>query len=98
MHGHAVPIDSLEQLRRYVHETICHQNELEVNFFQVTERVLVRRGKPCGIFFCLHGPRSTKFTAVWETDRNTVFFYGSTGQRLQKTQLSTAPRLQRQAA
>jgi hypothetical protein len=50
------------------------------------------------MFFCLHGPRSTKFTAIWETDRNTVLFYGSAGQRLQKKQLASSPPLRPQAA
>ena len=98
MCGDSLPIRNLADLRQYVQETICTQHELEVNYFQITERVLTRCGKPCGIFFCLHGPRSTKFTAIWETDGNTVLFYGSTGQRLRKTQLSAAPRLQPQAA
>jgi hypothetical protein len=53
----------------------------------MTERLLLRGDKPCGMLFCLHGPRAVKFTAVWETERNTVLFYGSTGERLNKIQL-----------
>jgi hypothetical protein len=98
MHGDAISLHDVEELRRYVQETICNQNELEVNYFQITERTLTRRGRPCGIFFCLHGPRSTKFTAIWETDRNTILFYGSAGQRQLKAQVSIEPRLQLQAA
>ena len=98
MHRDAIPLSDIEDLRRYVQETICSQNELEVNYFEITERKLTRRGKPCGLFFCLHGPRSTKFTAIWETERNTVLFYGSAGQRQLKAQLASAPRLQLRAA
>jgi hypothetical protein len=98
MYGDTVPIRNLDHLRQYVQETICHHHELELNYFAVTERVLVRRGRPCGMFFCLHGPRSTKFTAIWETDRNRVLFYGSAGQRLQNTQLADSPRPKLQAA
>jgi hypothetical protein len=87
MYGDTLRIRSLDHLRQYVHETLCHQNELELNYFRITERLLLRHGKPCGVFFCLHGPRSTKFTAIWETDGNTVLFYGSAGQRLHKAQL-----------
>jgi hypothetical protein len=29
----------------------------------------LRGGTPCGIHFCLHGPRATKFSAIWETDQ-----------------------------
>ena len=98
MHGDNISLRDLEELRRFVQETICNQNELEVNYFEITERTLIRRGQPCGLFFCLHGPRSTKFTAIWETERNTILFYGSAGQRQFKAQVSSAPRLQLRAA
>jgi hypothetical protein len=88
----------LDGLRKYVHETICDFNELENNIFEISERILIRRGSPCGIFFCLHGPRSVKLTAIWETDRNTILFYGSGGQRLHTTNLVAAPALQLAAA
>jgi hypothetical protein len=91
-------IQDLEDLRRYVHKTICQQNELEESAFEVTERILIRGGKPCGIFFCLHGPRRVRLTAIWETDRNTILFYGSAGQRLHTTRLMVAPQLRLVAA
>jgi hypothetical protein len=50
------------------------------------------------MFFCLHGPRAVKFSAIWETDRNQVLFYDSNGERFQKTQLLEAPSLARAAA
>jgi hypothetical protein len=84
-------IDNLNDLRTYVHETICEKNELQVGAFQITERILVRGREACGIFFCLHGPRSVKLTAIWETDRNTILFYSSSGERVAKTQLVHAP-------
>jgi hypothetical protein len=88
-----IRIENLNNLRQYVHQTLCQQNELELGAFHMTERILIRAGQPCGIFFCLHGPRSVKLTAIWETERNTVLFYGSTGERLQKTQLAPLPEL-----
>ena len=91
MSASSLQIDNLKDLRNYVHQTICDQNELEPGAFQVTERILVRSQQPCGIFFCLHGPRSVKLTAIWETDRNTILFYNSTGERVGKTQLVQAP-------
>jgi hypothetical protein len=87
MSAEPLQIDNLNDLRNYVHQTICEQNELEINAFQVTERILVRGERPCGIFFCLHGPRSVKLTAIWETDRNSVLFYNSSGERVGKAQL-----------
>jgi hypothetical protein len=86
-------IHDLNDLKNFVHQTICDQNELELGVFPFAERILARGGKPCGIFFCLYGPRSVKFTAIWETERNTILFYGSSGERILKTQLAHAPRL-----
>lgn len=60
----------------------------------MTAQVLTRRGRPCGIFFCLHGPRSVKCTCIWETDKNTILFYGTSGERFQKMSLAIAPSLE----
>jgi len=90
--------DSFNDLREYVNATICEYYQLQIGAFRVTERVLQRGGNPCGVYFCLHGPRATKFTAIWETDRNQVLFYGSRGERFQKTQLLESPRLESAAA
>jgi hypothetical protein len=91
-------IGSVCDLREFVNSTICHHYQLQPGAFSLTERVLLRAGKPCGIFFCLHGPRATKFTAIWETDRNQILFYGSRGERFLTTQLLAAPRLDTAAA
>jgi hypothetical protein len=91
-------IQTLDQLRNYVNEVLCQHNELEAGMFQLTERILVRADRPCGIYFCLHGPRAVKFSAIWETQNNTVLFYGSTGERFHKTHLVEAPRLEVAAA
>ena len=53
-------IQNLDNLREYVNRTLCHHDQLEIDAFRMTERILVRSGKPCGILFCLHGPRSVK--------------------------------------
>ena len=91
-------IDSFNGLREYVNATICEYYQLQVGAFRVTEKTLLRGGNPCGIYFCLHGPRATKFTAIWETDRNQVLFYSSGGERFQKTQLLESLRLELAAA
>lgn len=91
-------IQSLDDLRRYVNETLCEFDNLEVGAFRMTERMLLRSGKPCGLYFCLHGPRAVKFSAIWETQRNMVLFYGSSGERFQKTQLVAAPAMEFAAA
>ena len=91
-------INDLDDLRSYVQETICERNELETNAYTMTERILIRAGRPCGLYFCLHGPRAVKFTAIWETDRNSVLFYGPTGERIERAQLTQAPNLVPQAS
>jgi hypothetical protein len=83
-------LHDLSDLRQYVNQSICELNELEVDAFELTERILIRRGQPCGMYFCLHGPRSVKLTAIWETDRNSLLFYGSNGERQAKIQLTQA--------
>ncbi|MEX2172809.1 MAG: hypothetical protein WD872_00520 [Pirellulaceae bacterium] len=93
MSANPLHIQDLGDLRRYVQHTICDQNQLEPGAFEVTERILLRGRKPCGIFFCLHGPRSVKLTAIWETDRDSILFYSSSGERVLKTQLVHAPKL-----
>jgi hypothetical protein len=91
-------IDCMDDLREYVNSTICEYYDLQSGAFPMTERILRRKDKPCGVYFCLHGPRATKFSAIWETDRNQILFYGSGGERFQKTQLIEAPQLDRVAA
>lgn len=88
-----IQLHNLNDLRRFVHQTICDQHALETAAFELCERVLVRRGTPCGMLFCLHGPRSVRLTAVWETEQNTILFYGAAGERLLKTRLMQAPSL-----
>jgi len=91
-------IDAMHDLREYVNATLCDQYQLQLGAFQMTERILLRGGKPCGVFFCLHGPKLARFSAIWETDHNQILFYGSRGERFQKTQLTEAPSLDRAAA
>ena len=93
MSSQFLDVQSLHDIRTYVHFTLCEQNELARGSFEITERVLVRGKKACGILFCLHGPRSVKLTAIWETERNTILFYGSSGTRTATTQLPPLPRL-----
>jgi hypothetical protein len=86
-------LQDLNALRRYVNQTLCAKDQLEVDCFPISEQLLIRSGNPCGVYFCLHGPRSLRLTAIWETDRNTILFYGSRGERFRRTQLLAAPRL-----
>ena len=71
----------LETLRQQVRRRLAELGHLEENAFPMTERVVVRAGQPCGIYFCLHGPRSVKLTAVADINQKTVLLYGSDGGR-----------------
>lgn len=93
MHENELSIQDICELRDFVQQQLCLQNELEVGAFLFTERVLHQSDSPCGLFFCLHGPRSVKLIAIWETHRNAIHFYGSNGERVQSIRLATAPPL-----
>ena len=85
---------TLDQLREYVNRTLCQYDQLVEDAFPLTEHMLTRAGEPCGMYFCIHGPRSVKFSAIWETDTNSVYFYASTGERFQHTKLIAAPSIE----
>ncbi len=86
-------IHNLEDIRHYVTQTLSNIERLRPESSRLTTRVLTRNNDPCGIYFCLHGPREIRLTAIWETDANTILFYGSRGERVQRTRLLAAPEL-----
>ena len=86
-------VQSMEELRRYVADTLSNLELLKSDQFQLSQRILHRDGKPCGIHFCLHGPRALRLSAIWETDQNSILFYGSCGRRLHRTKLVKSPQL-----
>lgn len=88
-----VSIQKIEDIRNYVTQTLSNFELLRPESSHLTTRLLTRNDRPCGIYFCLHGPRAVRLTAIWETDANTILFYGSRGERVQKTRLLTAPKL-----
>lgn len=86
-------INTLEELSGYVAETLASLEMLKADQFQLTQHVLYRGEKPCGVHFCLQGPRALSLSAVWEIEGNTILFYGSCGQRVRRTRLAVAPRI-----
>lgn len=81
-------IENVQDLRAFVVETLCSHEQLEPGLFPVSELLLLRGGRTCGIEFCLHGPRSVKLMAIWEIERQSVLFYNSAGQRFHRAQLA----------
>ncbi len=79
-------IESLDDLKFFVYQTLCRDHDLLMNAFPTTETILKRGRQPgdaqsCGMMFCLHGPRAVKFSAIWEKKNNRVLFYGPSGRR-----------------
>lgn len=85
---------TFELLKNFVYQTLCHHEKLEIGVFPMTQKILKKRATPCGVYFCLHGPRSVKFTAIYDAERNIVLFYGATGERFMKREWTTQTSLQ----
>lgn len=83
----APPLGSHESIRQYVNQKLCELENLEPDHFPLSERTLERAGSPCGVMFVLHGPRQLQVSAVWEIDRNQIWFYNAIGERCHQTQL-----------
>lgn len=81
-------IESINDLKAFIAETLCEHEELQLGAFPLTEWLLRRGGRICGIEFCLHGPRSVRLTAIWEIESQSVLFYNSAGERFHRAQLA----------
>jgi len=80
-------ISTIDELRTFVHLTLCAKESLVENQFQLQERDLTKLGKPCGLQFSIFGPRQVRLSAVWASDRNVIYFYDTRGTRFMKVQL-----------
>ena len=87
---------TLDELRSEIHRRLCEREDLLADQFELTEMSLSRRGRSCGMQFCLHGPRSVRLGAVWAADHNVVYLYDARGQRYEKIKLTI--RMQQQSA
>ena len=70
-----------DHLRDLVHQMLCDIGQLESSQFPLNERPLTRGGDPCGVLFSVNGPRQVTLTAVWDTMKNKLFLYDSSGSR-----------------
>ena len=91
-------IRSLDDLRAFVHRTLCEKENLLADQFSMTESRLVRCGQECGLQFSLHGPRSVRLGAIWAADHNVVYFYDTRGERFLKVKLAHRLSLDTRAA
>jgi hypothetical protein len=77
----AEAVFTLDDLRAYVHRILCEKENLLADQFKMIESKLTRGSRDCGLQFTLHGPRSVRLSAIWESGRNTVYFYDAGGER-----------------
>jgi hypothetical protein len=80
-------VRSLDDLRTFIHYKLCEKENLMAELFSTTESPLTRRGRLCGLQFSLYGPRSVRLGAIWDSDRNTIYYYDSRGVRYSKLRL-----------
>ncbi len=81
-------VQTMDALRRYVHEKLCRHENLVADQFALEVTPLTRKGALCGLQFLLRGPRSVRLGAVWASDHNQLYLYDARGERFHKEQLS----------
>ncbi len=91
-------LPTVEDLRRHVLQVLCSRDQLDPSQTPLQVALITRRGKTCGLFFQVQGPRLLKTYAVWAGEENRILFYDSTGARFLETRLSDAPDTERLAA
>lgn len=79
---------SFEKFCRHVEACLCRIGQLEPGQFPMTRRQVLRAGESCGLYFCVHGPRSVKLTAVYDHKRKTTIYYGTDGVRRSQESIS----------
>jgi hypothetical protein len=98
MHTSVNDVHTLDELRQFIHKTLCEKENLLVDQFTMTEFQLTRGKKLCGLQFSLRGPRNVRLGAIWVADRNLVYLYDATGARYSKLRLTSRPALQEPAS
>ena len=96
MHTTLNDVHTLDELRRFIHKTLCEKENLLVDQFTMTEFQLTRGNELCGLQFSLRGPRNVRLGAIWVADRNLVYLYDARGARYAKLLLKNGLALQAQ--
>lgn len=84
-------LPTLEDLCHHVHTILASADQLDPEQSPLTKEVILRSGRPCGLFFQIQGPRRVKAYAVWAGEERRILFYNSQGQRFAQTTLSQSP-------
>jgi hypothetical protein len=93
-----VSLPTFQQLRDHVHATLCSRDRIDPSEASLRQGLIVRSGKPCGLFFLIQGPRLLRTHAVWAREEERILFYDSRGLRFAETRLCEAPELLEEAA
>jgi hypothetical protein len=86
-----VSLPTLSELRSHVLQKLCGHDRLDPRQTDLRQAMILRSGKPCGIFFHVQGPRLLRTYAIWAGMEDRILFYDSTGLRFAETQLTEAP-------
>ena len=97
MHATVDDVRTLDELRRFIHRTLCQKENLLDDQYRTSEFRLIRGEQMCGLQFCLRGPRSVRLTAVWVADHNLIYLYDACGKRYSKIRLKYSVPLPAQA-
>jgi hypothetical protein len=84
-------LPTMEQLRQHVRAVLCQHDQLDPEQTPLSQSLITRGKRPCGLYFVLQGPRRVVTCAVWAGEENRILFYDSQGQRFAQTRLSDAP-------
>lgn len=84
---HPADVRTLQQLKDFIHTTLCRKENLLEHHFPMSELELSQNGIPCGYQFVLHGPRAVKLAAVWAQPSNEILLYDATGKRFGRIRL-----------
>jgi hypothetical protein len=91
MQLHVVPLPTIDLVRDFVRRTLCERDRLDPEQVRLRQGTVQRRGRSCGLFFQIQGPRLLRTYAVWAGDEHRILFYDSTGERFAEARLCESP-------
>ena len=87
MQSNLEDIQSVDELRNFIHHELCAKENLVPEQFRMTEMALRKKNRDCGLQFSLQGPRSVRLGAIWAADSNVIYLYDARGERYAKVRL-----------
>jgi hypothetical protein len=86
-----VSVPTVEALRNHVLDVLCHHDSLDPAQTPLSQAVIFRRNRPCGLLFEAQGPRLLRTFAVWAGEEDRILFYDSNGARFAESRLADSP-------